>query len=173
VSNYVLVPEALVVAGALALLLMGRTRRRLRWWLPTAATALVLMALLVELWAGSTLVSFFGGAFVQDRFALFAKAAVLLAATLAIAGVKAAKTRRSVRFFPALRVGRYAVTALAMGVILYFLSGFLLPTDLGTLAFGFRLLGVVAVGAGFYFGALFATDGKFRSMAMLLLTKSA
>ena len=79
-----LVPEALVVAGALALLLMGRARRRLRWWLPTAAAALVLMALLVELWAGSTLVSFFGGAFVQDRFALFAKAAVLLAATLAI-----------------------------------------------------------------------------------------
>jgi len=81
----VLVPEALVVAGALALLLMGRTRRRVRWWLPTAAAALVLLALLVELWAGSTLVSYFGGAFVQDRFALFAKAAVLLAATLAIA----------------------------------------------------------------------------------------
>jgi len=34
-----------------------------------------------------------------------------------------------------------------MGVFLYILSGFLLPTDLATLAFGFRLLGVVGVGA--------------------------
>ena len=109
----------------------------------------------------------------STSYTVAAWAGAQLAATLAIAGVKAAKTRRSVKFFPARRVGRYAVTALPMGVLLYFLSGFLLLTDLDTLAFGFRLLGVVAVGAGFYFGALFATDGKFRSMALLLLTRSA
>jgi len=41
--------------------------------------------MVVELWAGATLATFFGGAIVQDRFALFAKAAVLLTAALAIA----------------------------------------------------------------------------------------
>ncbi|HEX9476218.1 MAG TPA: proton-conducting transporter membrane subunit, partial [Candidatus Dormibacteraeota bacterium] len=82
-KNFVLVPEALVVVGALALLLVGRSRRRT--WLPAAAAVLALAALLVELWVGSTLSTFFGGALVQDRFALFAKAAVLLAAALAIA----------------------------------------------------------------------------------------
>ena len=83
--NFVLVPEALLVAGALVILLGGGPRRRLRWWLPSAVAGLVVVALLVELWSGSTLASFFGGALVQDRFALFAKAAVLLAAALAIA----------------------------------------------------------------------------------------
>jgi NADH-quinone oxidoreductase subunit N len=83
--NFVLVPEALVVAGALLLLLIARARRRPRGWLPPAAAALAIIALLVELWVGGTLATFFGGALVQDRFALFAKAAVLLAAGLAIA----------------------------------------------------------------------------------------
>jgi len=88
VKNLVLVPEALVVAGAAVLLLAGRfewsspaTRRSL----PAVAAAIALVAFGVELWVGATLTTYFGGALVQDRFALFAKAAVLLAATLAIA----------------------------------------------------------------------------------------
>jgi len=85
VRNFVLVPEALVVAGALVLLMVGRTRGRSRWWIPGAAVGLALIAMVVELWVGATLATFFGGAIVQDRFALFAKAAVLLAAALAIA----------------------------------------------------------------------------------------
>ncbi len=84
-TNLVLVPEALVVATALVLLLVGRARRRTRWWMPVAAAAVTLVALGVELWAGSAVTMYFGGALLQDRFALFAKAAVLLAATLAIA----------------------------------------------------------------------------------------
>ncbi|MFI4951260.1 MAG: proton-conducting transporter membrane subunit, partial [Caulobacterales bacterium] len=40
---------------------------------------------IVELWVGGTLSSLFGGGFIQDRFALFAKAAVLLAVAAAIA----------------------------------------------------------------------------------------
>ncbi len=84
-TNFILVPEALVVAGAVVLLLVARARRRSRRWLPTAAVALALIALIVELWVGGTLATFFGGALVQDRFALFAKAAVLLSAALAIA----------------------------------------------------------------------------------------
>src|SRR4029077_8871191 len=84
-KNFVLVPDALVVTGALAVLLLGRARRRPRWWMPVAAAAVTLVALAVELWAGAVVSTYFGGALVQDRFALFAKAAVLLAATLAIA----------------------------------------------------------------------------------------
>jgi NADH-quinone oxidoreductase subunit N len=87
VKNFVLVPETLVVAGAVLILLAGRlgwispaARRRL----PSVAAAVVLVAFLVELWAGATVATYFGGGLVQDRFALFAKAAVLLAAALAI-----------------------------------------------------------------------------------------
>ena len=84
-SNLTFVPEGLVVAGAVALVLMARAWRRPRWWLPTTVAALALIALLIELWVGATLATFFGGAYVQDRFALFAKSAVLLAAALAVA----------------------------------------------------------------------------------------
>src|SRR5260370_1407692 len=86
VRNYVLVPEALVVAGAVVLVLMGRAPRRSRRWAPLAATLLVAVALAVELWAGGTLATYLTGALMQDRFALFAKAAVLLAAGLPLAG---------------------------------------------------------------------------------------
>ncbi len=83
--NFVLVPDALVAAGALVMLFTGLTRRRSRRWIPAVAVVLLLVALVVELWVGATLAAYFGGALVQDRFALFAKAAVLVAATLAIA----------------------------------------------------------------------------------------
>jgi NADH-quinone oxidoreductase subunit N len=85
--SLVLVPEALVVGAALLLLLAGRVGRQasLRPYLPALAAGVVLVAFVVELWVGATLASLFGGGFVQDRFALFAKAAVLLATAIAIA----------------------------------------------------------------------------------------
>jgi NADH-quinone oxidoreductase subunit N len=88
VRSFVLVPEGLVVGGAVLLLLIGRfggIQRSQRRSLPALVVALVLIALAVELWAGATLGSFFGGAVVQDRFALFAKAVALVAAGAAIA----------------------------------------------------------------------------------------
>lgn len=87
-KNLVLVPDVLVVAAALALLLgsrLGWVRGDTRPYLPTAAAAVALVAFLFELWVGATVSTYFGGALVQDRFALFAKAAVLLTATLALA----------------------------------------------------------------------------------------
>jgi NADH-quinone oxidoreductase subunit N len=84
----VLVPEILVVGAALALLLAGRfgaVPLSLRPQLPAIVALVVLVAFLLELWLGGTLASLFGGGFVQDRFALFAKAAVLLAVATAIA----------------------------------------------------------------------------------------
>lgn len=73
---------------ALLLLLVGRlgvVPRSWRGYLPSIVAAVVLVALVVELWVGGTISSLFGGGFIQDRFALFAKAAVLLAVAAAIA----------------------------------------------------------------------------------------
>jgi NADH-quinone oxidoreductase subunit N len=61
---------------------MPRGSRR---YLPPVTALVVLVALGVELWAGATLANYFGGAVVQDRFALFAKSAALLTAAVAIA----------------------------------------------------------------------------------------
>lgn len=85
--NLVLLPEALVVATAVAVILIGRFRLGQRWraYLPQATALVVLIALGIELWAGATLSTYFGGALIQDRFALFAKAAALVAALVAVA----------------------------------------------------------------------------------------
>jgi NADH-quinone oxidoreductase subunit N len=85
-KNFVLVPEALVVAAAVLLLAASRLSwisPAVRRALPAAVALLTLIALGIELWAGATLATYFGGALVQDRFALFAKAAILLAAAIA------------------------------------------------------------------------------------------
>jgi NADH-quinone oxidoreductase subunit N len=86
--SLLLVPEALVAGTAVLLLLVGRLGVVPRSWrrhLPSIVATLVLVALVVELWVGGTISSLFGGGFIQDRFALFAKAAVLLAVAAAIA----------------------------------------------------------------------------------------
>src|SRR5258708_24928133 len=85
-----LLPEALVVAAAVFVLVSGRlawlslrTRRS-----PPAIVALVpLAALGSERWAGATLATYFEGGLVQARFALWARAAVLLTAAIAFAVV--------------------------------------------------------------------------------------
>jgi NADH-quinone oxidoreductase subunit N len=90
VRYLVLVPEALVAASAVLLLLAGRfgwIRPSVRRYLPSGLAAVALVALGLELWAGATLATYFGGGLIQDRFALFAKAAVLLATTIVFAVV--------------------------------------------------------------------------------------
>jgi len=79
VRTYDLLPEAIVVAAALGLLLVGRVRRLedLRWR-PWAALLAAVAALGAELWLGATVGTLFGGGWGQDRFSLFAKAALLL-----------------------------------------------------------------------------------------------
>ena len=84
-----LLPEALVVAGAIAMLLLARsgTSRYRRWRtsLPALAVLILLVALAIELRVGADIRTYFGGALLVDRFALFVKAAVLLAAAVGIA----------------------------------------------------------------------------------------
>jgi NADH-quinone oxidoreductase subunit N len=88
VRYLVLLPEALVVAVAAVVMLAGRfdwLPRGSRRYLPLVTVLFVIVALGVELWAGATLTTYFGGAVVQDRFSLFAKSAALLTAAVAIA----------------------------------------------------------------------------------------
>jgi NADH-quinone oxidoreductase subunit N len=90
VKNLVLLPEALVAATAVIVLVAGRLgwiSPAARRSLPAVVALVTLIALGIELWAGATLGSYFQGGLVQDRFALFAKAAVLLAAAIAFAVV--------------------------------------------------------------------------------------
>jgi len=85
-----LLPEALVVAAAVFVLVSGRLAwlsLRTRRSLPAIVALVTLVALGIELWAGATLATYFEGGLVQDRFALFAKAAVLLTAAIAFAVV--------------------------------------------------------------------------------------
>src|SRR5260370_38584230 len=78
-----LLPEALVVAGAVALLLLARfgpsRYRRWRASLPAFAVLVLLAALAVRLRVGTDVTNYFGGALPVDPLGLFVKAAVLLA----------------------------------------------------------------------------------------------
>ena len=81
-------PEVLVAALAVVVMVAGRLGwlpRSVRAFLPQVVALLVLVALGVELWAGAAMSPYLGGALVQDRFALFVKAVVLVAAAIVIA----------------------------------------------------------------------------------------
>lgn len=86
---FLLLPDALVVAGAAGILLLARLSpsryRRYRGALPPAAVLILLVATALELQFGSGVGSYFGGALLSDRFALFVTPAVLLATAAAIA----------------------------------------------------------------------------------------
>jgi NADH-quinone oxidoreductase subunit N len=81
---YALLPEALVVAAAVVVLFEQPLGLRRHGWVPLAAAGVVVVALVWELVFGARVASLFGGGFVQDRFALFAKAALLLTALLGL-----------------------------------------------------------------------------------------
>jgi NADH-quinone oxidoreductase subunit N len=88
VKYFVLAPEAIIVAVAVGLLVATRLawiQPPARRYLPAFSAVAVLVALGIELWAGATVSTFFGGGLVQDRFALFAKAAVLLTTAMVLA----------------------------------------------------------------------------------------
>jgi NADH-quinone oxidoreductase subunit N len=79
-----LLPEALVAGAGLVCLLERRLRVLRRPRAPLAVAAVVLVALAVELVEGGQLTLLFNGGFSQDRFALFAKAAILLTTLLIV-----------------------------------------------------------------------------------------
>jgi NADH-quinone oxidoreductase subunit N len=85
VRTTVLLPELLVAAAALALLLAGRLRLLATRWLAAAAVLVALAALGLELWLGAQIGTLFGGGWQQDRFSLFGKGALLLGLVALIA----------------------------------------------------------------------------------------
>ena len=122
-TTLVLAPEAVLVATAGASLAMSgarraRARARVRRWGPRLVLAGVLAAFGLELWQGAQLGTLFGGGFVQDRFALFAKAAVLLALA---AGVAAAdwELERLPGPLPAALIGGFGVMVAASATDLF------------------------------------------------------
>ncbi len=85
----VLLPEAVVAAAAAVFMvvpaLVGpRSRASLRRFIGWVAAAAALAALGLELWLGAGLGTLFDGGVIQDRFALFAKAAALLGLAVSI-----------------------------------------------------------------------------------------
>jgi len=122
-TTLVLAPEALLVATGGATLLMSgrfraRTRARVQRWGPRAVVAALLAALGLELWLGAQVGTLFAGGFAQDRFALFAKAAVLLALA---AGVAAADwdLERLPGWLPAALLGGFGAMVAASSTDLF------------------------------------------------------
>lgn len=96
-TGWIVLPEVLVMAAALGALLAsappGRGRalpahEELELVLPPLITPLLVIALGLELWLGGAVGTLFQGGFVQDRFALFAKAVLLAALIVAVAGAE-------------------------------------------------------------------------------------
>jgi NADH-quinone oxidoreductase subunit N len=81
---WLLLPEVLISVAALACLLERRVTLLRSGWLPAVVGAVVLVALGVELVAGGQVFTALNGGFSQDRFALFAKAAILLTTLLIV-----------------------------------------------------------------------------------------
>jgi NADH-quinone oxidoreductase subunit N len=123
VSALSFLPEGAVLATAAALAIGTRTvngERRPLWLLSAAAMAGAVLALGLELWLGSAVGPFLGGVLAQDRFALFAKAALLLGVVVFVAAGRwdsAAVVGRLPLAFAAALGGMVAVSAASLAVL--------------------------------------------------------
>src|SRR5499427_3053750 len=167
-----LVPEVVVLGAAVALLLAGRMLpARDRNWLAGAALVAAVVALVLELWLGAAVGTLFDGGWQQDRFALFAKAALLLALIVLIATTLPSTTEPEAGdALPAVFVvvfgGMVAASATSLvglwaGLEVAALAA-IATTGLSFREAGTRLLVISAVGAALLavgFAVLIATTG--------------
>ncbi len=174
-----LVPEVVVLGAALALLLAGRMLpARDRNWLAGAALVAAAAALALELWLGAAVGTLFDGGWQQDRFALFAKAALLLALIVLIATTMSSTTEPEARDpLPAVFVVVFGGMVAASATSLVGLWAGLEVAALAAVAVsglssreaGVRLLVLSAVGGALFavgLAVLFATTGD-ASLAAL------
>ncbi len=167
-----LLPEVLVAAAAVGLLLSARVRLRARQrgWLPVAALGAVAAALVLELILGAAIGTLFNGGFSQDRFALFAKAAILLALGVAIAATDWELESYRPVLPMALLAGLGGMVAasatnllgLWSGLELAALAGVVAAAGAGRGAAGVRLLVASGMGSGLLaagFGLIYAISG--------------
>jgi len=174
-----LVPEVVVLGAALALLLAGRMLpARDRRWLAGAALVAAAAALALELWLGAAVGTLFDGGWQQDRFALFAKAALLLALIVLIATTLSSTTEAEARdplpgVFVVVFAGMVAASATSLvglwaGLEVAALAA-VAVSGLSSREAGARLLLLSAVGGALFavgLAVLFATTGD-ASLAAL------
>ena len=110
-----------------------------------------------------------GGYSFSSSVALWAS--VQLAATVAFMLVKARRARRYAKLVPGASVAYYVLSALAMAVVLFSISGSLLNPAAGTLIYGVELLGLSLIGGAIYFGLVYAMDRGFRDLVRSFLRK--
>jgi NADH-quinone oxidoreductase subunit N len=171
VRTYDLLPEAIVVAAAVALVLVGRLPGLgdLRWR-PWAALVAAVGALAAELWLGATIGTLFGGGWEQDRFSLFAKAALLLGLVTLIASAdwqdeltwEAAPLAFLAVFGGMVAASASSLVGLWAGLELAALTG-VAAVGLASRTTGIRLLVVSSVAAAlmaFGFAYLYAVGGR-------------
>jgi NADH-quinone oxidoreductase subunit N len=83
-TGLALVPEGVVLLTSVGLWAAARLLPRGRW-VPAVALGAAVLAFALELWLGAAVGAVFGGAWSQDRFGLFAKAALLLGLAVLVA----------------------------------------------------------------------------------------
>ena len=92
-------------------------------------------------------------------------ASVQLAATFVFMLVKVRRARGVATIMPGVSVLYYLVGAGAMSAVVYILAPLVAVQNLSTVVYGVRLLLLVLLGGGVYFGVVYAIDSKFRELA--------
>ena len=176
-----LAPEV-VILGTSFVLLLGRRvlPPAYRGWLDAAALVAAVVALGLELWLGAAVGTLFDGGWQQDRFALFAKAAILLGLIVLVASNLFSPSEPEENALPAVFVlafgGMVAASATSLvglwaGLEVAALAA-IAATGLSFRQAGRRLLVISAVGAALLavgFAVLIATTGG-ASLAALRTT---
>ena len=166
-----LAPEV-VILGTSLLLLLGRrvVPPGYRSWFGAAALVAAVVALGLELWLGAAVGTLFDGGWQQDRFALFAKAALLLGLIVLVASGLSSPNEMEGDTLPAVFVVAFggmvaasatSLVALWAGLEVAALAA-IAGTGLGAREAGTRLLLISAVGAALLavgFAVLIATAG--------------
>ena len=161
IQTLTFLPELLVILTGLFLLLSGRMPAAVARWRTGLALLAVLVALGLEVWLGAALVTVAGGAYQQDRFALFGKAA-LLAGLLLVLATASWEGERSDGALPlacaAALAGMVAVSATSLpllwvGLVVAALAGVaagsLQPIEVGRPLLGVAAATAVLAGLGF------------------------
>jgi O-antigen/teichoic acid export membrane protein len=130
-----------------------------------SSTVVYIVSMFVSMWF-----AFSHGFSTSATVALWASAQ--LAVSIVFLIIKAARARRYAKLMPGFSVVYYLVSAALMGVVVFYVAQSYLPANLDALAYGVRLIGVVALGTLVYFGLVFALDPKFRRLAFIVLRRT-
>ncbi|MDA4124592.1 MAG: hypothetical protein OK438_03975 [Thaumarchaeota archaeon] len=121
-----------------------------------------------------TLIVYFGTASGLNISAIVTAWSVALLGFLVVAtAIKLRRLKGRVRLSLTWSLGWYFSLSALMALLIYFISGWLLPPIADRFLLGFRTMGVVAIGAAFYFSLLLILDRRVRGMALQFLEGSS